>query len=131
MGGRKRCEIPTLLARGRDRFEAWRRTREIGTRIPERLWALAVKLADAHGLHRTASVLGLDYYSLKKRVEPANSHARSASTAFVELSPPPLAASGECVIELADGAGTSLRVHLKGYEAPDLVALSRSFWNGE
>ena len=27
MGGRKRRDIPTPLARGRDRFEAWRRAR--------------------------------------------------------------------------------------------------------
>ena len=126
-----RREIPTPLARGRDRFEAWRRTRKLGTRIPERLWKLAVKLGAAHGLNRTASVLGLDYYSLKKRVESTNPQARSAAVAFVELAPPPVDNSGECVIEFEDAAGASMRVHLKGYDAPDLMALSSSFWNGQ
>ena len=124
-------DIPAPLARGRTRFETWRRSRALGSRIPERLWTLAVKLADAHGLSRTASVLRLDYYTLKRRVESKNSHTRSAIPAFVELSPPPVAASCECVIEFEDNSGASLRVHLRGCEVPDLVALGRSFWSGE
>jgi len=75
--------------------------------------------------------LGLDYYSLKKRVEARHSDSASVSPAFIELSPPSLAASGECVVEFEDGAGAILRVHLRGCDAPDLVALGRSFWSGE
>ena len=128
MGGRKRCEVPASLARGRERFESWRRARKIGTRIPERLWTLAVKLANAHGLNRAAAELRLDYYALKKRVEAAKARSRSATSAFVELPPPPPAIAGECVIEFEDAAGACLRVHLKGCDAPDLVALGRGFW---
>ena len=131
MVGRKHRDIPARLSRGRDRFEAWRRTRKAGARIPNKLWSLAVKLADGHGLNRTASVLGLDYYSLKKRVEARNSDSTSVPPAFIELSPPSLGASGECVVEFEDGAGASIRVHLRGCDAPDLVALGRSFWSGE
>jgi hypothetical protein len=90
-----------------------------------------VKLADAHGLNRTASVLRLDYYSLKKRVESTKPGAGSAAPAFVELSPPSMATADECLIEFEDDAGASMRVHLKGYDAPDLVALGRNFWNGD
>jgi hypothetical protein len=103
----------------------------VGARIPQRLWSLAVKLAAAHGLNRTASVLRLDYYTLKKRVESTNSQARSVTPAFVELSPPPLEASRECVIEFEDHSGATMRVHLRGCEVPDVVALGRSFWSGE
>ncbi len=124
-------DLPSPLARGRDRFGAWRRTRKSGTRIPDRLWLLAVELAKSHGLNRTASILGLNYYALKKRVESANSTGRSGAGAFLELFPPPLSVSSECVIEFADGAGASMRVHLKGRDVPDLLALSRSFWSGE
>lgn len=131
MVGQKHRDIPAPLARGRDRFEAWRRTRKAGTRIPNKLWSLAVKLADGHGLNRTASVLGLDYYSLKKRVAARKSGSTSVPPAFIELSPPPLGASGECVVEFEDGAGASMRVHLRGCDVPDLVALGRSFWSGE
>jgi hypothetical protein len=128
MSRRNHRSIPAPLSRARTRFEAWRLERVEGTRIPEQLWTLAVNLADAHGLSRTASVLRLDYYALKKRLESTTANARSASSAFVELSPSPWAASGECVIEFEKDSGSSMRVHLRGCEMPDLVALGRSFW---
>jgi hypothetical protein len=131
MARQRSHSIPKPLAQGRDRFLAWRRTREVGTRIPDRLWQLAVKLAGTHGLSRTASVLGLDYYALKKRAELRDSDARSTRSPFVELSMAPPGTSGECVIEFEDAAGARMRVHLKGYDAPDLVALGRGFWNGD
>ena len=68
MVGRKRGDIPQSLVRGRDRFEAWRLSRKVGARIPDKLWSLAVTLAEAHGLSRTASALKLDYHGLKNRV---------------------------------------------------------------
>jgi hypothetical protein len=132
MAGRRHCEIPAALTRGRDRFEGWRRTRQAGTRIPDELWSLAVKLADGHGLSRTASVLGLDYYSLRKRVAARKSGSTSVPSAFIELSSlPSPGASGECVVEFADSTGASLRIHLSGCQTPDLVALGRNFWSGE
>ena len=87
MGGRKRREVPPGLARARDRFQVWRRTRKPKSRIPEPLWALAVKLVATDGLHRTASTLGLDYYSLKKRVESSEGRRDSNGPAFIELPP--------------------------------------------
>ena len=131
MSRRKQHEIPAPLARGRARFEAWRRARTPGTRIPERLWKLAVKLADAHGLSPTASALRLDYYGLKRRVESSNSVPCSTIPAFVELLPLPATASRECVIEFEDNSGATMRVHLRDCEVPDLVALGRNFWSGE
>jgi hypothetical protein len=132
MVGRKRGDIPKSLARGRERFEAWRRSRKFGARIPEKLWSLAVKLGEAHGLSRTASALKLDYHSLKNRIAGKNCDFSTVAPAFIELSPPPLAPStSECVIELEDGLGARMRVHLRGCEVPDLVALGRSFWSGE
>jgi len=135
MVGRQRGNISGSLARGRDRFEGWRRDRKIGARIPDQLWGLAVKLADAHGLSRTASTLKLDYHALKKRVAAKTPDSSSVPGAFIELSPPcttpSLAPSGECVVEFEDGSGASMRVHLRGCDVPDLVALGRSFWSGE
>lgn len=125
MAGRNRREVPPELSRARDRFQAWRRTRTPKSRIPDRLWALAVKLTAAHGLNRTARTLNLDYYSLKKRVDVTSGQRDSSSHAFVEL-PPPIAGVRECVIEFEDGTGMSIRVHLKGYDATDVVAVGRS-----
>jgi hypothetical protein len=87
---------------------------------------LAVELAAAHGVHRTASTLQLDYYSLKKRVESAEGREDANGPAFIEL-PPAVAGGRECVIEFEDGTGVSIRVHLKGYDATDVVAVGRSF----
>jgi hypothetical protein len=126
MAGRKRRDIPLSLARGRDRFDAWRRVRIGLARIPDELWNLAEKLAVAHGVSPTASVLKLSYQSLKKRVAIRTAEA-SATSSFVELSPPPSTA-GDYVIEFADGAGASMRIQLRGCDTPDLVALGRSFW---
>ncbi len=116
-------EVAADLARGRDRFTAWRRTRKRKSRIPVSLWELAVKLAATHGLHRTARTLNLDYYSLKKRVELEEGHGEG-NPSFIEL-PQALAPVQECVIEFEDGA-VSLRVHLKGYNATDVAAVGRS-----
>lgn len=131
MVGRKRGDIPKSLARGRDRFETWRRSRKVGARIPNRLWSLAVKLAEAHGVSRTASALKLDYHALKKRVAGKNCDSSSAAPTFIELTPSPIAPSTECVVEFEDGSGARMRVHLRGCESPDLAALGRSFWSGE
>ena len=90
-----------------------------------------MKLAYSHGLNRTASALRLDYYTLKRRVESTSLHARSSPPAFVELSPSPVQAPRECVIEFEDHSGATMRVHLRGCEVPDVAALGRSFWSGE
>ena len=127
MVGRKRGDIPKSLARGRDRFEAWRRSRKFGSRIPDKLWSLAVTLAEAHGLSRAASALKLDYHGLKNRVAARNGDSSSVAPAFIELTSPPLASSTACVVEFEDGLGARMRVHLRGCEMPDLAVLGRSF----
>jgi len=136
MATRKARGIPAPLENTRRRFERWRQTRPPKSRIPEALWAAAVRMAESYGLARTASVLRLDYYSLKKRLEQNAVHRSKTPPAgvkatFVELPRPMQPAVAECVVELEDGAGVKMRIHLKGGEAPDLVALTRSFWKGE
>ena len=64
-------ELPTDLVRAQGRFEAWRKLRKKGNRIPQSLWRLAVRLASSYSIHRTATALKLDYYSLKQQVEAA------------------------------------------------------------
>jgi hypothetical protein len=113
-----------------------------------------VKAAGTYGLNPTARALRLDYYSLKKRLE-ATGHVSDGGTValdstrtlsragaakprdasrvatFVELAPPASGGVPECILELEDPGGARMRVHLKGAEAPDLAALSQSFWNAE
>jgi len=122
-------ELAQDLARARSRFQAWRCRRQGGGRIPQRLWALAVRLVKRHGVSRTATALGLDYYSLKERSEAGVSEPQSSGPAFVEL-PSPVLVGKQCVVELDNGAGASMRVQLVGYDAADVEALS-CFWNAE
>lgn len=128
MCARKRSEVPASLSRLGQRFAAWRKTRVSGQRIPETLWKSAVKMAAEHGLNRTARVLNLDYYSLKERADGASV---AADSTFVELPSSPLSVMSECVIELEDASGSRMRVQLRGQNAPDLLALSRSFWDAD
>ena len=145
---------PAQLEGVRRRFERWRNSHRPRSRIPDPLWAAAVKVAQRHGIHRTSRTLRIDYYSLKKRVEEESvvrprTSQREAVTTFLELAPsadhafasattadhlsmtPARCPAGpcECTLELEDTGGAKMRVHLKGIEAPDLAALSRSFWN--
>ena len=128
MRGRKRGEVPARLLRLEQRFAEWRKTRSLGERIPKRLWKSAAKLAANYGLNQTATVLKLDYYSLKRQVDQQVGETASTA-AFVELPSAPVATANECIIELEDGAGASMRMHLKGTQMPDVLALGRSFWN--
>ncbi len=130
MGTRQRGELPKDLAQAQSRFQAWRERRQGSRRIPQPLWALAVRLVSQHGLSRTASALGLDYYSLKKRVEAAGQQPPSRSPAFVEL-PTPIVVGKQALFELDNGAGATMRVQLVGYDAADVEALARRFWDAE
>ena len=131
MGTSERGRLPQDLAQGRSRFQAWRDRPQAGKRIPKRLWALAVRLVNTHGVSRTAAVLGLDYYCLKKQAaESAAREPRSSSPAFIEL-PSTVGVGKQCLFELDNGAGATMRVQLVGYDAADVAALSRNFWKAE
>ena len=128
MGAIERGQLPPDLIQGRSRFQAWRGRRRLGERIPQPLWALAVRLAKLHGVARVSTVLGVDYYSLQKRAGAATADRQSNTPAFVEL-PSPILVGKECRFELDNGAGATMRVQLLGYDATDIEALARSFWN--
>src|SRR2546423_946736 len=118
MGASQHGQLPPDLVHGRRRFQAWRERRKPGGRIPQSLWAMAIRLAKIHGVSRTSTALGLDYYSLKKRAEAAVTPPLSSGPAFVELTPPALVAK-QCRLELDNGAGATVRVQLVGYDAAD------------
>ena len=128
MGTKSRRQLPPDLERGRSRFQAWRAQRKPGGRIPQPLWAMAVRLVKTHGLSRTAAALGLDYYGLKKRAEVVAASPPSSGPTFLELAPPVLVAK-QCRLELDNGSGATMRVQLVGYDAADIEALARGFWD--
>lgn len=132
MNTSKTCELPARLEAVRRRFEQWRRTHSRRSRLPERLWTAAAKMAKLYGLHRTARALPVEYYSLKKRLDlrtaAVGKEAESSPvTAFLELPPSLPTGTCDCTVELEDAAGSKMRVHLKAATPPDLAALCRSF----
>ena len=130
MGAIERGSLPADLEQARSRFQAWRARRKIGTRIPRMLWAVAVRLAKANGVCRTAATLGLDFYSLKKRTESPATPRQPDGPAFVEFTAPAMVAK-QCQVELGNGSGATMRVQLLGYDAADVEALARRFWDPE
>jgi hypothetical protein len=121
-------ELPNDLLQARKCFQDWRSRQRGRGRIPRELWELAVALVSRHGLSRTASVLRLDYYSLKKHAETAAPDLPARQPAFVQL-PAPLPPGKQALFELDQGAGAVLRVQLLGYDTADLETLARHFGN--
>ena len=85
---------------------------------------------------QTSKELGLDYYTLQKRLQQSESKCVTACEsfpvpAFVELPASTLAAPGECIIEFEKPKGSRMRVHLKGVNVPDVLALGAGFWSAE
>ena len=115
------------MERVRRRLEHWRRTRPyVRAPIPNSLWAEAVALARQHGLYETARALPIHYGALKQHLEAADRPGvAGARSRFVELTPTPATACGDCVIEV-DGPRTTVRLRLPGIELPDLARLSRA-----
>ena len=135
MSKRQVKTIPASLSRARSRFEQWRKQHRPRSRFPAELWSMAVELARKHGVHQTARTLRLDYYSLKKKLgttpDPGVDPEKSSS-GFIELLASEISPSlPECTIELEDGTGAKMRIHLKGSELPDLASITRIFWRGE
>jgi hypothetical protein len=123
---------PARLEEVRRRFERWRRTRKALSRIPDPLWAAAVEVAGVAGISRAAKTLRVNHHALKKRIAEAAAipvhPGEGPGATFVELAPPTRTGSCQCTLELEDACGAKMRVHLQSAEAPDLAALSRSFW---
>ena len=69
MGTRKTPALPARLEGVQRRFERWRQTRRIPSRIPGSLWASAVRMASTYGIAHTAKTLRVNYTALKKRIE--------------------------------------------------------------
>ena len=134
MSPRKARTLPGRLETVQRRFERWRQTRRIPSRIPGPLWASAVRMASTYGIAQTAKTLRVNCTALKKRIEheavvgPRVPQESPVAT-FLELAASTRVGSCQCTLELENASGAKMRIHLQGAETPDLAALSRSFWN--
>ncbi len=119
-------ETPIALAgmdEARRRLDRWRATRVAGAAMPEKLWAMAVQLAQRHGIYPTSRRLGLEYNKLKRLAQRTNEVAKVPLTppTFVELLAPMAVTEPPCRIELEGQAGAKLRVELPASASAALV----------
>ena len=127
--------IPIALSEARRQLDHWRSQQPTKrTRLPQEFWQRAVALAREYGLNRTASALGLKYYSLKKHLDETGADEASSVKPppdFIALLPGPVTPSGvECMIEWAEGPNATVRMHLKGAGLSELTALAGVFRSG-
>jgi hypothetical protein len=88
MGNARRKRLPAEVGELRGRVEEWRRRREKRGPMPDELWSQAVLLAKEHGTCRIARAVGIDYVSLRGRLERSRAAATrpdESSGGFVEL----------------------------------------------
>ncbi len=120
------------LKQAQEQFAHWRRSRAKRGVIPDALWQAAVMLFPDYGLHRISKALRLNYTDLKHRVNAHRSACDQSdvSTAgFIELGLSDPMPPGECIIEMADQKGASMRMYFKGEAGLDLLELGKAFWS--
>ena len=117
------------------RFARWRETRRRGEHVPPALWAAAVSMAHKHGAPAVAQQLQLDVDRLHERMRRppgVRAPAPPPGRHFVELlaNAMPAAATPwahECVVELRNAAGATMRVELAGNGLSILAGMCRAF----
>ena len=122
--------LPAPLASARRGLEEWRSSGRKPHRIPAPLWRAAVRCAARYGLCPTARALGLDYNSLKRRVNAEAERPATVSSsppAFVEFVTSDRGAPAECILEIERPGGAKLRLELRGSGIPDVADLALRF----
>ncbi len=129
MATRSTDSLPVRVEKARDRFEAWRKTRKQGERIPKRLWNLAVRVAEKHGPYKTSRALRLDYMGLKRRMADSAvpAVAKSEAARFVEVTDADLHNEPDCVVLVESRSGAKLRIELRGVDPAQIGLFARSF----
>ena len=115
------------LERLRGSIDRWRWMRRGGERMPERLWVRAAELAATLGVASVTRRLGLDYATLKSRLDDRASP--QLEPAFIEMRGLQVTggAAGETVITVATSDGAQLTIRVPGDRSVDLAALVASF----
>lgn len=125
----------------RRRFEEFRSTHAVRSRLPEELWAAAVKLTRRDGIEATAQALDVDRPSLQKwtnRFVPGaeakprkprrqRQPRREPAASFVELLAGNTGAVASCLVEVESPRGAKLRLELKAIPTSYLGELIRAF----
>lgn len=135
----ERDELRPEIRKVRERIGRWRETRSKRSPMPEKLWAAATALARAHGVYRISQDLGVNYDSLKNRLDKVGRGARSVRRSprhkadeakFVELEPMPVIAavgSDDALLEVQDAAGSKLTIRVGANSTVDVCGVLAAF----
>jgi hypothetical protein len=120
------------LKQVQEQFEHWRRSRGKRRAIPDALWQAAISLFPDYSVYRISKVLRLNYSDLKHRVDVQQSTfepATGSGPAFIELGLSNPMRPAECIVEMADEKGGTIRMYFKGEAGIDLLELGKAFWS--
>ena len=80
--------VPAAMVSLREKVQAWRATKK-HRRMPEELWADAIRLAKIYGVHPVSKNVEVSYTRLKKLVDGKDEKrlARQSPPKFVQISP--------------------------------------------
>ena len=126
-------ESPLTLEQVRDQFEVWRQSRKKRSAIPAVLWQAAIHLCQDHTISKVSGTLRLNYAVLKQRVQAYGlTHHREPSIAvpsFIELDMGSAKSVSECIVEMTDQKGATMRMYFKAEAGLDFLELGKAFWN--
>ena len=131
----KAARAAEALSPLRQQFDQWRAARRAGERIPPALWHAAVSATAEHGAYRVSRELNLDYAMVKRRAAQAGAVGSMPRPQFVELvaaqglAMPARGSEAQCVVELANARGATMRLQLHGNALAGLPALCQAFWS--
>jgi hypothetical protein len=108
---------PQSLEEVQEEFQAWRKRRMMGQRIPDALWQAAAALYPRYSIYQISRTLRLDHMDLKARVgvgEKRRSKGKQEPQ-FIEL---PFTSSAvdtaECLVKVRDRRGSRIHIKVKG-----------------
>ena len=117
------------IAEVRRQFEEWRGQRKRGCRIPKQLWQAAVQLSERHSTGEIAAVLGLNLDRLEQQIQSLRRIPRPERTGGMEfVSVGTLSGVATTVVELENGSGRRLKVHLVGAETTMVAEVAKALW---
>ena len=118
------------LEQVREQFDAWRKNKKSGSRIPMKLWRAAIDVSCQHSILEVSRELKLNFNDLKSRVQEAEedrAYDPIRHAGFVEI---PLCLpkdDSQWLVEMERPDGAKMKMHLGGHV--DALALSKMFWS--
>jgi hypothetical protein len=83
-------------------------------------------------VHRISKALRVNYTDLKHRINAYRSTCEQSdvnTAGFIELGLGDPMRPAECMVEMADQKGASMRMYFKGQAGLDLLELGKAFWS--